>query len=953
MPKPAPTAESSLAFPERPDVFVSYSRKDAGFVERLHSGLADRGKEVWVDWEDIGKGAMWRERIQAGIEAAAAVVAVLSPDFARSEVCSEEIEHAFLHGKRVVPLLRRELGGVPVLDGLAARNWIFFREGDDFDSALTELVEAIDTDQDWVDRHARLLVRAREWETSGRDSAFLLHGSDLGAAESWLAEQGSHRERATPLQAEYVVASRRASSRRQRLALLAVLVALAVSIGLGILALLQRGEARHQRDQARAQRDLATSRLLASKSSANAGRVDLSALVGLEAWRTSPTVEARSATLSALQQLQQVRAVLRYPDSTTPADVLAFSEDGRVLAAGHEGRVVLWDVPGRRPIGRPLSVGAEQLIVGHSRLAILGTSGDGSGSSAISLWELTNGRPSFRRLWKRVPGLVSSIALSRDGRLLAAALNSGEIRLWSAADGRLLRPVRDGWKTFMFPLVSFGPGRGTLTSVEGWDLVREMRPAITVWGLPKREPRSRLYYGRTGSTIGASYSRDGRHLALAPNEAVQVWNVARGRVAYAPKHVPHTEVTALSADGRRLAVIRGTTVSVFALPGFRPVDQLRGISAASVTFGADRHTLAIGGWDGAVYLWTLEPEGKAIKAIDPFPNASYLEDVSVDDRGVMVGAAHFLARGSGFAWSLQNRRLRTTRALLGGISEIAVSAGSTVALAGLDGVTLWNRNTGRMKSVPGTRSESVSSFAFDPAGRFLLWAGDFDTIHAHTLGSVSSRVVATSPVLGDISYVNQLSFSRNGRRLVSHTRHVVEVWDVGHDARGRVRVELPRSRRLSQGVDGATFTDPGGDTVLIVTRDAVVQRWKVGTAGWASRLRLDTDTLHDFAVSPDSTMLAASAGDGVELWDLASGNRIGRPIRQGETRSLAFSPSGRTLVAAGADPGLLLIDSALWSKDWATVRKQICAIVPRNLTPTEWRTYVSGSAYHPTCGASR
>ncbi|MBV9465035.1 MAG: toll/interleukin-1 receptor domain-containing protein, partial [Solirubrobacterales bacterium] len=34
-------------------VFISYSRRDQGFVKRLHDALKSRQYEVWVDWEDI------------------------------------------------------------------------------------------------------------------------------------------------------------------------------------------------------------------------------------------------------------------------------------------------------------------------------------------------------------------------------------------------------------------------------------------------------------------------------------------------------------------------------------------------------------------------------------------------------------------------------------------------------------------------------------------------------------------------------------------------------------------------------------------------------------------------------------------------------------------------------------------------------------------------------------
>jgi hypothetical protein len=66
--------------PDRPDVFVSYSRQDKPFVEgRLLPALAARGKDVWIDLEDIPPAADWRERIWDGIGAARAFVFVLSP----------------------------------------------------------------------------------------------------------------------------------------------------------------------------------------------------------------------------------------------------------------------------------------------------------------------------------------------------------------------------------------------------------------------------------------------------------------------------------------------------------------------------------------------------------------------------------------------------------------------------------------------------------------------------------------------------------------------------------------------------------------------------------------------------------------------------------------------------------------------------------------------------------
>ena len=97
------------------------------------------------------------------------------------------------------------------------RNWIPFTEDADFDAGLTRLLGALDTDLDAVKAHTRWLVKALEWDAEGRDTSFLLRGSELKSAEAWLASRPEDAEPApTPLQREYLLASREAAARRQR-----------------------------------------------------------------------------------------------------------------------------------------------------------------------------------------------------------------------------------------------------------------------------------------------------------------------------------------------------------------------------------------------------------------------------------------------------------------------------------------------------------------------------------------------------------------------------------------------------------------------------------------------------------------------------------------------------------------------------------------------------------------
>ena len=198
------------------DVFISYSRRDSELMRSLHDRITADGRDVWVDWEDIPHTADWLEEIRGAIEAADTFVFILSPDSLASETCGVELAHALDCSKRIVPVVVREVDAAEVPEPLRKLNWLFFRDGSEFENSYRALVGAIETDLDWVRAHTRLLVRACEWRDSNRDRSFLLTGSDLDDSERLLAGAYDHSPPPTELHVDYVTASRAEETRRQR-----------------------------------------------------------------------------------------------------------------------------------------------------------------------------------------------------------------------------------------------------------------------------------------------------------------------------------------------------------------------------------------------------------------------------------------------------------------------------------------------------------------------------------------------------------------------------------------------------------------------------------------------------------------------------------------------------------------------------------------------------------------
>ncbi|MFI5952521.1 TIR domain-containing protein [Cryptosporangium sp. NPDC051539] len=85
-------------------VFLSYSRRDRPYVEKLAALLAAAGVAAWWDF-DLAVGDAFPDELQDRIDACAAFVVVLSPDAVSSAWVKNELHYALERGKRILPLM--------------------------------------------------------------------------------------------------------------------------------------------------------------------------------------------------------------------------------------------------------------------------------------------------------------------------------------------------------------------------------------------------------------------------------------------------------------------------------------------------------------------------------------------------------------------------------------------------------------------------------------------------------------------------------------------------------------------------------------------------------------------------------------------------------------------------------------------------------------------------------
>jgi formylglycine-generating enzyme required for sulfatase activity len=202
-------------------VFISYSRKDMAFADRLAAALKARGFAATIDRAEIYAFEEWWPRIETLVAGADTVIFVISHDSIASEVALKEIAFAASLNKRLAPIIWRRVDETALPQALARLNFIYFDDEMQFETSADRLAEALNTDILWIRQHTEYGEAAWRWSTAGRPSGLLLHSPTLEVAEHWISSRPRGAPEPTDAVRAFVVASRQGVRSAQRLRQLA------------------------------------------------------------------------------------------------------------------------------------------------------------------------------------------------------------------------------------------------------------------------------------------------------------------------------------------------------------------------------------------------------------------------------------------------------------------------------------------------------------------------------------------------------------------------------------------------------------------------------------------------------------------------------------------------------------------------------------------------------------
>jgi WD40 repeat protein/transcriptional regulator with XRE-family HTH domain len=271
---------------------------------------------------------------------------------------------------------------------------------------------------------------------------------------------------------------------------------------------------------------------------------------------------------------------------------VAFHPGGALLASGgEEGQIMLWDIHSGdclTALHRHMSGTAP--IAFNPEGTLLAS---GSNQGVVELWQIEGQRN--RRHVGTLRGhrwLVSAVSFAPHG-LLASVAYGGQVRLWDARSGRLLKTIQ-GYSRLMSAL-AFSPDGGLLAQGDDNGVVR-------VWDLSSGRCLAAMQ-GHVGPVWTISWRSDGMSFASGGDDReVKLWEARTGRL---------------------LKSFGGHTVVIWAL-----------------AFSPDGALLASGGADKVIRLWPLAREGEEDQLVTLEGSIDMIMSLAFSGDGGLLASGH-------------------------------------------------------------------------------------------------------------------------------------------------------------------------------------------------------------------------------------------------------------------------------------------------------------------------
>lgn len=238
---------------------------------------------------------------------------------------------------------------------------------------------------------------------------------------------------------------------------------------------------------------------------------------------------------------------------------IAFSPDGKLIAATGTRHAVIWDTTQRKiirvfPLGDH-GAGAVSFSPDGLTVAI------GRFDSIVAVYDLRTGRLIHKLVgyWN-----VDDLDFSADGKLLATATGGGSTFIWNVGDESIVSSLKDGNPSLS---VRFLPTDDKLVAVglfSGRVVFWKLDPTHRFEGAWAARPVGQPLTGHGGGVDSLDFSPTGSTLVtLSDDGKLRLWDVATGKLIGAPLRVSNTGGSVhYFPDGKHVLAVFGSGAGI-------------------------------------------------------------------------------------------------------------------------------------------------------------------------------------------------------------------------------------------------------------------------------------------------------------------------------------------------------------------------------------------------------
>ncbi|WP_448005100.1 nSTAND1 domain-containing NTPase [Agromyces bauzanensis] len=366
-------------------------------------------------------------------------------------------------------------------------------------------------------------------------------------------------------------------------------------------------------------------------------------------------------------------------------------------------------------------------------------------------------------------------------------------------------------------------------------------------------------------------------------------------------------------------------------PAGTGLDALLGTVGPVAVVSGGTELVALSQWVPAISRWRLDGSGLLKRLIAPgsFLAGGYSQD----------GHALLTADGQGDTdWTSVHHGVAIRDTVSGEVLDVFSAPVHGPIWAGSDAIVGWFPDDEALRLVDVASGKDIGSPLPVPSGRGMVWEA-----HAGTRLYVSTEedgVVRIDPATGEQigepiavdGSVIWLSESPDGRRLA--------ILSINEERRGRVTMVEVASGNITR--SGALETGPHvllDDGTLIGSADNRMMRFDTDTYEQVGSLPGTAGGLGVPETSDDgATMLMSAGDDTLLLLDTATGIRLAEPFFASSPDYVAgyLRPDGLEVAISDA------AGVTTWDLDPKHQYEAACRIAGRDLTASEWATYLDG-----------